>query len=76
MHTCLALLALLAKLGGYINEAHFDCHDILMLDKSPIKRRQRPDMTFTVDWDVKQKKKKKKKKKKLYTSVLLINTFL
>ena len=30
------ILALLAKLGGYIYEAHFECHDILMLGKSPI----------------------------------------
>ena len=40
--------------GGYIYEAHFECHDILMLPgKSPIKWRQRPDMTLAVDWDVK-----------------------
>ena len=44
--------ALLAKLGGYIYEAHFACHDIVMLGKSPIKWRQRPDMTIAVDWDV------------------------
>ena len=41
------------KLGGYIYEAHFECHDILMLGKSPIKWRQHPDMTIAVDWDVK-----------------------
>ena len=40
-------------LGGYIYEAHFECHDILMLGKSPIKWRQRPDITIAVDWDVK-----------------------
>ena len=34
-------------------EAHFECHDILLLDKSPIKWRERPDMTIAVDWDVK-----------------------
>ena len=34
-------------------EAHFECYDILMLGKSPIKWRQRPDMTIAVDWDVK-----------------------
>ena len=41
--------------GDYtcIYEAHFECHDILMLGKSPIKWRQRPDMTIAVDWDVK-----------------------
>ena len=44
---------LLALLDGYIYEAHFKCHDILMLGKSPIKWRQRPDMTIAVDWDVK-----------------------
>ena len=37
---------------GYIYESHFECHDSLMLDKSPIKWRQRPDMTIAVDWDV------------------------
>ena len=35
----------------YINEAHFECHDILILGKSPIKWRQRPDMTIAVDLD-------------------------
>ena len=35
-------------------EAHFECHDILMLDKSPIIwRRQRPEMSIAIDWDVK-----------------------
>ena len=28
-------------------------HDTLMLGKSPIKWRQRPDMAIAVDWDVK-----------------------
>ena len=41
-------------LSGYIFEAYFECHDILMFGKSPIKWRQRPDMTFAVDWDAKQ----------------------
>ena len=31
------------------NEAHLECHDILMLGKSPIKCWQRPDMTIAVD---------------------------
>ena len=31
-------------------EAHFECHAILMLGKSPLKWRQRPDMTIAVDW--------------------------
>ena len=47
----------LTYLGGYIYEAHFDCHDILILGKSPIKWRQRPDMTIAVDWDVKHQLK-------------------
>ena len=34
-------------------EAHFECHDIQMLGKSPIKWRQRPGMTTAVDWGVK-----------------------
>ena len=42
-------------LGGYIYEAHFECHDILMLGKNPIKWRHRPDMTIAVDWDVKHR---------------------
>ena len=29
------------------------CHDILMLGRSPIKWRQRPDMTIAVDWEAK-----------------------
>ena len=32
---------------------NFECHDILMLGKSPIKWKQRPDMTIAVDWGVK-----------------------
>ena len=40
-------------LGCYIYEAHFECHDILTLGKSPIKWRQRPNMTIAVDWDLK-----------------------
>ena len=31
----------------------FGCHGNLILGKSPIKWRQRPDMTIAVDWDVK-----------------------
>ena len=41
------------KPAGYIYKAHFECHDILMLGKSPLKWRHRPDMTIVVDWDVK-----------------------
>ena len=47
-------------LFGSIFEAHFECHDILMLGKSPIKWRQRPDMTIAVDWDVKHQFKQTK----------------
>ena len=44
-----------------IYEAHFKCHDILMLDKSPIKWKERPDMTIVVDWDVKHRFKQTNK---------------
>ena len=44
-------------LVGWIFQAlvgcHVGCHDILILGKSPIKWRQRPDMTLAVHWDVK-----------------------
>ena len=40
-------------MAGHIYDAHFACHYILMLGKRPIKRRQSPDITFAVDWDVK-----------------------
>ena len=36
-----------------IFKALVGCHDILLLGKSPIKWRKRPDMTLAVDWDVK-----------------------
>ena len=36
-----------------IFQALVGCHDIIILGKSPIKWRQRPDMTLAVDWDVK-----------------------
>ena len=36
-----------------IFEALVGCHDILILGKSPIKWRQRPDMTLAVDWVIK-----------------------
>ena len=32
-----------------IFEARSGCHDVLILSKSPIKRRQRPDMNLAVD---------------------------
>ena len=67
-------------LGGYIVKAHFECHDIRMLGKSLIKRRQKPDITIAIDWDVKhqlkkkknKKKKKKKKKKNKETGMLIV----
>ena len=40
-----------------IFQALVGCHDILILGKSPIKWRQRPDMTLAVDWDVKHQLK-------------------
>ena len=40
-------------LGLRRNRWAAECHDILMLGKSPIKWRQCPDMTVAVDWDVK-----------------------
>ena len=47
----------------YIYEAlymkHFLDHDILILGKSPIKWRQRPDMILAVDWNAKHQLKKK-----------------
>ena len=42
-----------------IFEALVGCHDILILVKSLIKWRQRPDMTLAVDWDVKHQFKQK-----------------
>ena len=36
-----------------IVQALVGCHDIPILGKSPVKLRQRPDMTLAVDWDVK-----------------------
>ena len=41
---------------------HILSHDILMLVKSPIKLRQRPDMTIAVDWDVQHQFKQTNKK--------------
>ena len=39
--------------GGVIFEAFCRCHDVLILDKCPIKWRQSPHMTIAIDWDVK-----------------------
>ena len=43
--------------GSNVYKAHFECHDILMLDKNPIKLRQHPDMTMAADWDIKHELK-------------------
>ena len=42
----------------FIFEALFGCHDILILGKTPIKWRQRPDIT--IDLDLKHQFKQKK----------------
>ena len=57
-----------------IFKAFVVCHDILNLGKSPIKWRQRPDMTLAVDWDVKhQFKQTNKIYFSIYFSALVIN---
>ena len=45
--------SILVWLGGYINEEHSECQDILSLGKSPIKWEQCPDLTIAVGWEVK-----------------------
>ena len=44
-----------------IFEALVGCHDILILNKSPIKWRRRPDMTLAVGWDVNHQGKQRNK---------------
>ena len=44
-----------------IFEAVIGCHAILILGKSPMKRKQRNDMTLAVDWDVKHQFKQTNK---------------
>ena len=45
-------------MGGYIFQAHFGYHGILMLGRSPIKWRHRSrDITIAVDWDANLPKK-------------------
>ena len=46
------------------------CHDILIFGKSPIKWRQRPDMTLAVDWHVKYQFKQTNKAKHLELSII------
>ena len=53
--------SLVVYLDGYIFESLFGYHDILMLDKSSIKWRQRPDMTIGVDLIVKHQFKQTNK---------------
>ena len=43
-----------------IFEALLDCHYILILGRSPLKLRLRPNMTIAVDWDVKHQFKQTK----------------
>ena len=43
-----------------IIEALLGCHDVLILGKSPIKWRQRRDMTIAVDWGAKPQTTKRK----------------
>ena len=45
----------------FIFQAFAGCPDILILGKSPIKLKQRPDMTLSVDWDVKHQFKQTNK---------------
>ena len=47
-----------------IIEALFGYHDILNLDNSPTKWRQRPDMTLADKWDVKHQFKQTNKRVK------------
>ena len=57
-----------------IFQALVGCHDILILGKSPIKWRQRPDMTLAVDWDVKHQLKQTNKQvlKYMYSGVIQV----
>ena len=48
------------------------CHAILILGKSPIKWRQRPDMTIAVDWGVKLQSKLVRSSIRSYMYIRLI----
>ena len=63
----------LSSVHGYNYEAHLECHDILMLGKSPMKWRQRPDMTIAVNRDVKHQLKQTNKQKQ--TCILEIKAY-
>ena len=57
-----------------IFEAFVGCHDVLILVKSLMKWRQRPDMTLAVDWDVKHQFKQNKASPFLFKHQLSIIT--
>ena len=52
-------ISLIELVGWVICEALAGCHDIIILGTSPIKWRQRPDMTMAVNWDIKHQLKQK-----------------
>ena len=56
-----------------IFQALVGCHDILILGKSPIKWRQRPDMTVAVDWDVQHQFKQTNKQTVKNLAILVIS---
>ena len=56
--------------GWLFYEVHFESHDIPMLGKSPMKWRQRPDMTIAVDWDVKHQFKQTNKQTKFSLMII------
>ena len=47
------IVSLSCLLGRLYIHALFGCHDILMLSRSAVKSRKRPNMTISVDWDAK-----------------------
>ena len=53
-----------------IFEALVECHDILIVGKSPIKLRHRPLMTIAVDWEVKHQFKQTNKQKDFQFAVV------
>ena len=54
-----SILNISVHLRGYFIREQIRCHDILILGRSTIKRRLRPDMTVAVDWDTKPQIKHK-----------------
>ena len=61
-HGCLGKVkpSILNLSGFLILETLFGCHDILILGESIVRCRQRPDITITVDLDVKHQLKLKR----------------